>query len=67
MFWVLAVAVTPAICFAGGMIVVDAGRRSRFSPLDWWALVAAFLPVTLGTLFSVWAVRGLLVMSSKGF
>ncbi len=58
----LAVMVTPAVCFAGGMILVDARKHSRFTPIEWWALVAIFLPVTAGTWLSFWAVRGLFVM-----
>ncbi|MGH7971471.1 MAG: hypothetical protein ACREIC_22360 [Limisphaerales bacterium] len=63
LLWILIVMVTPAICFAGGMIVVDARRHSEFMLIDWWALAAIFLPVTVGTLLSFWAVKVLLVMS----
>lgn len=63
LFWMLAVIVTPAVCFAGGMILCEARKRSRFTLIQWWALAAIFLPVTLGTLLSVWAVRGLFGMS----
>jgi 1,4-dihydroxy-2-naphthoate octaprenyltransferase len=48
------------------MILVDPRRRGHLSLLEWWALVAAFLPVTLGTLLSVWVVRVLLTMSGVG-
>jgi hypothetical protein len=61
--WMLAVVVTPAVCFAGGMILFDARKYSRFSVIEWWALAAIFLPVTVGTLLSVWAIKGLLEMS----
>ena len=60
--WILAVILTPALCFAGGVIVVDARRRQQLSLLDWWALAAAFLPVTFGTLLAVWATKVLFVM-----
>jgi len=58
----LAVVVTPAVCFAGSMILFDARKHSRFTLIEWWALVAIFLPVTVGTLLSVWAVKGLFGM-----
>lgn len=64
--WMLAVIVTPAVCFTGGMILVDARRRQQLSLLDWWALAAAFLPVTLGTLLAVWATKVLFVMCGAG-
>ena len=63
LLWMLTVVVTPAICFAGGMILVDARNHSRFTLIEWWALVAIFLPVTAGTLLSFWAVKVLLAMS----
>jgi len=50
----LIVMVTPAVCFAIGMILVDTRKHSRFSRLDWCALLAALFPVTLGTLLAVW-------------
>ena len=62
MFWMLTVVMTPAICFAGCMILVDQRKRRQFAPMERWALTAAFLPVTLGTLLSVWAVKVLLSM-----
>lgn len=64
--WVLTVVLTPPVCFACGMILFDPRRRGHLSLLEWWALVAAFLPVTLGTLLSVWVVRVLLTMSGVG-
>jgi len=63
LLWMLAVVVTPAVCFAGGLILVDARKDSRFTVIEWWALAAIFLPVTVGTLLSVWAVKVLLGMS----
>ena len=63
LFWMLAVVLTPAICFAGGTILLDQRRQRPFGLIEWWALLAAFLPVTLGTLLSVWAVRALFLMS----
>ena len=47
----------------GSMILVDQHRQRPFGLIEWWALLAAFLPVTLGTLLSVWAVRALFLMS----
>ena len=65
LFWMLAVMITPAICFSGCMILVDWRKREQraFTPMEWWALAAAVLPVTLGSLLSVWAVRVLFLMS----
>jgi hypothetical protein len=63
----LIVMVTPAICFASGMILVDARKHSQFSRLEWCALGAAFFPVTFGTLLAVWAVKVLFSMSGVGF
>jgi hypothetical protein len=63
LLWMLAVVLTPAICFAGCMILVDQHRQQPFTLMEWWALAAAFLPVTLGSLLSVWAVKVLLSMS----
>ena len=63
LFWMLAVVLTPVICFAGGMILFEQRRQRSFGLIEWWALLAAFLPVTLGTLLSVWAVRALFLMS----
>jgi hypothetical protein len=63
LFWMLTVVITPAICFGGCMILVDQRKQRPFALIEWWALVAAFLPVTLGTLLSVWAVKVLLLMS----
>jgi hypothetical protein len=64
--WMLIVMVTPAMCFAHGMILADARKHSRFSRLEWCALATAFLPVTLGTLLAVWAVKVLFSMSGVG-
>ena len=65
LLWMLTVVLTPAICFAGCMILVDKRRNKQqpFSPMELWALAAAFLPVTMGTLLSVWAVKVLFSMS----
>lgn len=63
LFWMLAVVITPAICFAGCMILVNQRQQHPSALIEWWALAASFLPVTLGSLLSVWAVKGLLSMS----
>ncbi len=42
--WMLAVLVTPAICFALAVILVDMRRRSPFSSLGWCALGVASHP-----------------------
>lgn len=62
LFWMLTVVVTPTICFAGCMILAEQRKLRRFTLVEWWALTAALLPVTLGTLLSVWAVKVLLSM-----
>ena len=63
LFWMLLVVLIPAVCFAGSMILVDQRRQRPLGLIEWWVLMAAFLPVTLGTLLSVWAVRALFLMS----
>ena len=63
LLWVLAVVLTPAICFAVSMILVDQRRQRPLGWIEWWALLAAFLPITLGSLLAVWAVRALFLMS----
>src|SRR3569833_307801 len=63
LLWMLTVPVTPAICFAGGLVLVDARKRCQLGKIEWWALAAALLPVTLGSFLSFWAVRVLLTMS----
>ncbi len=65
LLWMLAVVLTPAICFSGCMILVDRCKQNpqQMTPMELWALAAAFLPVTLGSLLSVWAVRVLFSMS----
>lgn len=63
LFWMLAVVLAPAICVGIGMILIDQRKRRRFGLIDWWALLAAFLPVTFGTFLSVWAVKALFLMS----
>jgi hypothetical protein len=61
--WMLAVVLTPALCFACGLILAEQHRRRSPGLVERWALLAAFLPVTAGTLLSVWAVRVLFSMS----
>jgi hypothetical protein len=63
LFWMLILMVAPVICFSSGMILVNARKHSRFSQLEWCALVAAFFPITLGTLLALWAVKILFLMS----
>ena len=63
LLWMLTAVIAPAICFAGCMILVDQRKQQPFGLIEWWALAAAFLPVTLGTVLSVWAVRVLFSMS----
>jgi hypothetical protein len=63
LLWLLTMLVTPAICFAGGMILVNGRKSFRFTLIESWALVAIFLPVTAGTLLSFWVVKILLTMS----
>jgi len=62
--WTLAAVITPAICFGGCMILLDWRRRREPTLIERWALGAAFLPVTLGSLLSVWIVRVLFSMAS---
>ncbi len=65
LFWMLTVVITPAICFASCLILVDPRKRKQqeFTLMEWWSLAAAFLPVTLGSLLSVWTIKVLFTMS----
>lgn len=63
--WILAAVVTPAICFGGCILLLDWSRRRKSSPMEIWALSAAFLPVTLGSLLSVWIIRVLFTMANE--
>ena len=63
LFWMLILMVTPATCFSIVLILVDTGKHSRLSRLDRCALAAAFVPVTLGTVLVVRAVKVLFSMS----
>jgi hypothetical protein len=66
LLWMLIIMVTPAICFATGLILFDARKYSRLSRLEWCALLVASCPVTLGTLLAAWAVKVLFSMSGLG-
>jgi hypothetical protein len=57
LFWMLTLMVTPSICFAFGVILVDSRQPLRLSWFDWCSLLAAFFPVTLGSLLAVWVVK----------
>ena len=57
LFWMLIVMVAPAICFSICIELVNTRQQSRLSRFDWYALVAAFFPVILGSLLAVWAVK----------
>lgn len=61
--WTLATVITPAICFSGCIILLDWRKRREPTLIERWALVAAFLPVTLGSLLSFWIVRVLFAMA----
>jgi hypothetical protein len=63
LLWALIVMVTPAICFSGSLILIDARTDSGYARLRWCALAAAFLPVTLGTLLACWVVRVMFLMT----
>jgi hypothetical protein len=60
------VMVTPAICFCLGIILVNTRKYTRFTRLVWGALLAALLPVGLGTLLAVWAAKVLFSMVGGG-
>ena len=64
--WMMIVMLMPSICFSSILILVDARRHSRFSRLEWWALVAAFVPLTAGTMLAFQAVKVLLSAGSVG-
>ena len=66
LFWMLILMVTPAICFSIVLILMDRRKHLRFSQLNRWALAAAFVPVTVGTVLAFWAVKVLFYMSGVG-
>lgn len=59
LIWRLMLMVTPAVCFCFGAVLAGSRHHSGFSRLDWCALGAAVLPVTLGTGVAVWLVKGM--------
>jgi hypothetical protein len=59
LLWLLTLMVTPSVCFALGVILVNARQQSRLSWFDGWALVVAFFPVTFGSFLSVLAVKAI--------
>ena len=63
LYWMLLLMVTPAVCFSIGILLVDSRKHTRLTRLVWGALLAALLPVTLGTVMAVWAVKVLFMMS----
>jgi hypothetical protein len=63
-FWLLILLMTPAICFATCIVLVGAHRHSGFSRFDWSALLAAFFPVTLGTLLAGWVIWSWILRSA---
>ncbi len=66
LFWMLTVMVSPAICFASGMILMGAVKHAPFSRLERCALMAGLWPVTLGTVLAAFAVKALFSMSGVG-
>lgn len=65
-FWMMIVTVAPAICFTIGGILLNSRPSSGFSWLDRCALMAAFLPVTLGSILAIWVVKILFAMIGLG-
>jgi hypothetical protein len=57
LFWVQILMITPAVCFAICIVLVETRKQARFSRLVWCALVAALLPVSLGTVLAIGAVK----------
>ncbi len=55
LFWMLFVMITPAVCFAVGILLLDACKHSPVSRLAFSALISGFFPVTVGTVLAVWA------------
>jgi len=62
----LTLMVTPAVCFSIVLVLLDRRRRLGFSRLDRWALAAACVPVTFGTVLAVWATRIILMSREIG-
>jgi hypothetical protein len=63
LLWMLVVTVTPAICFSALLILVEQEKREGLSRLDCCALAVGSLPIVLGTVLAVSAVKGLLSMA----
>lgn len=53
LLWMLMLMITPPICFAVGIDLVNTRKQSRLSRFDWCALAAGVLPVTLGSFLAV--------------
>jgi hypothetical protein len=57
LMWGLTLLVAPATCFALALLLAATRHHSRLSLLSRCALGSAVLPVTIGTLAVVWAVK----------
>ncbi len=57
LFWVQILMITPAVCFAICIVLVETRKQARFSRLVWWALATALLPVSLGTVLAIGTLR----------
>ena len=65
-FWLLLLLVTPAVCFALALTMMEAGKIPRLSRLDAFALAGALFPVTLGTVLAIWVSNVLFWTNSIG-
>ena len=63
LFCVLAMMVTPSVCFGIVLILVDQRKCSPLRRVDWMALIIAVPPITVGTVLSILAAEGLLRMA----
>ena len=57
LFWMLILMVTPSVCFSIAVVLANTRQHRSLPWFDRCALAAAFLPVTLGSLLAIWAVK----------
>jgi len=62
LFWMLILTVTPMLCLIGGVVLVIARWRSRFTRFDWYALAVAFVVVILGGLLALMVLSSMRAM-----
>ncbi len=64
--WMLLLMIAPPVCFSLVLLLVNTYRQAPVPRFCRCALLAAALPVTVGTMLTVWAVIGLFSMAGIG-